>query len=205
MKVLYLINADIMGGRERHVMTLVKSLPREVEYCVCAVSVGEATDKILAEGLNVRILGGRNGHDFRIVPRFVRLLRELKPDIVHAHSVALLPYFILEFFPRTILVQSIHGPSVSDAEWAARRRSLAWKVKGWFADLLQRKPDYCLPVSQLTLERGEVFYNALNLDSLPTSNAGRKRAETKIVGMVGRMPTIPVRQLSVENGAKDLI
>ena len=196
MRILYLINAGIMGGRERHVMTLVKSLPKVIQYCVCAVSAGEATDKMFAEGLNVRVLGGRNGHDFRIVPRFVRLLREFKPDIIHAHSAALIPYFILKFFPRIALVQSIHGPSVSGAEWAARRKSLAWKVKGWLAGLMQRRPDYCLPVSQSTWDefksvypwaRGEVFFNALNLDALPKSNEDRKQAGTKIVGMVGRM------------------
>ena len=63
MKVLYLINAGIMGGRERHVMTLVKSLPKEIEYCVCAVSAGEATEKMIAEGLNVKVLAGKSGHD----------------------------------------------------------------------------------------------------------------------------------------------
>ncbi len=196
MRVLYLINAGIMGGRERHVMTLVKSLPKEIEFCVCAVSAGEATDKMFADGLNVRVLGGRNGHDLRILRRFVSLLKEFKPDIVHTHSVALLPYFVLNFFPRIALVQSIHGPSLSGAEWEARRRSLAWKVKGWLAGLLQRRPDYCLPVSQSTWNefkavypwaRGEVFYNALNLDALPKTNEERKRAGTKIVGMVGRM------------------
>lgn len=196
MRVLYLINAGIMGGRERHVMTLVKSLPAEIESCVCAVSAGEATDKMFAEGLNIRVLGGKSGHDLRIIPRFVRLLREFKPQIVHAHSGAFLPYIVLNFFPRIALVQSIHGPSVSGAEWAARRKSLAWKIKGWLANLLQRKPDYCLPVSQSTWDefktvfpwaRGEVFYNALNLDALPKAREEGKRAGTKIVGMVGRM------------------
>ena len=136
MKIIYLINAGIMGERECHVMTLVKSLPKEIEYCVCAVSSGEATNKMLADGLDVRILGGKSGHDLRIIFRFVRLLMEYKPNIVHAHSVAFFPYFVLKFFPRIALVQSIHGPSISVAEWAARRKSFVWKVKGFLADLL---------------------------------------------------------------------
>ena len=208
MKVLYLINAGIMGGRERHVMTLVRSLPNEIEYCICAVSAGEATEAMQAAGLNVRVLGGRNGHDLRVFTRFIRLLREFKPDVVHAHSGALIPYMVMRFFPRIALVQSVHGPSVSGAEWAARRKSIAWKMKSILSWILERRPDYYLPVSQATWDefkivhpdaKGEVFFNALNLDALPEVRRARRARPTdyddqravdggrKIVGMVGRM------------------
>ena len=211
MKVLYLINAGIMGGRERHVLTLVKSLPREIEYCICAVSAGEATEAMQAAGLNVRVLGGRNGHDVRVFPRFIRLLREFKPDVVHAHSVALLPYAAMRLFPKIALVQSVHGPSVSGAEWAARRKSIAWKIKSILSRILECKPDYYLPVSQATWDefkivhpdaKGEVFFNALNLDALPVARRSRGDRPTdcgdqravdggrKIVGMVGRMADV---------------
>ncbi len=209
MRILYLINAGIMGGRERHVMTLVKSLPKAIEYCVCAVSPGEATDKMREDGLNIRVLGGKNGHDLRIAPRFIRLLKEFRPDIVHAHSAAFLPYCILKFFTGIKLVQSVHGPSVSGREWEARRRSVAWKIKTFVSRLLQRRPDYYLPVSRATWDefkmvhpnaRGEVFFNALNLAALPHSRrkpSGHHAAgmaqqlneapRKRIVGMVGRM------------------
>lgn len=208
MKVLYLINAGIMGGRERHVMTLVRSLPKEIEYCICAVSAGEATEAMQAAGLNVRVLGGRNGHDVRVFPRFIRLLREFKPDVVHAHSVALLPYAAMRLFPKIALVQSVHGPSVSGVEWAARRKSIAWKLKSSLSWILERMPDYYLPVSQATWDefkivhpdaKGEVFFNALNLDALPearrsrgdrsTEDASQQNPSTRkrVVGMVGRM------------------
>ncbi len=208
MRVLYLINAGIMGGRERHVMTLVKSLPKEIEYCICAVSSGEATEAMRQVGLDVRVLGGRSGHDLRVLPRFIRLLREYKPDVVHAHSAALLPYMAMRFFPKIAFVQSVHGPSISGVEWAARRKSIAWKMKSILARILQRKPDYFLPVSQATWDefkivypdaKGEVFFNALNLGALPaprrsrgdrpTEDASQQNPSTRrrVVGMVGRM------------------
>ena len=198
MRILYLINAGIMGGRERHVLTLVSSLPKEVEYCVCAVSGGAATDAMLEAGLNVRVLGGRNGHDLKIVPRFIELLREFKPDIVHAHSGAFLPYFVLNWFRRIPLVQSIHGPSASGEEYEARRVNLKWKLKAFVSRLFERTPDYYLPVSNATWDdfksicpnaKGEVFFNALKLDGLPRA-AKKDGAPKKIVGMVGRMASV---------------
>lgn len=211
MKVLYLIKAGIMGGRERHVLTLARSLPKEVEACVCAVSAGETTEAMAAAGLDVRVLGGRNGHDPRILPRFIRLLREFKPDVVHAHTGALIPYIVMRFFPKIALVQSVHGPSVSGAELAVLRKSFAWKIKSILVRILERKPDYCLPVSQATWDefkivnpdaKGEVFFNALNLDDLavarrlrgsrPTEWVSRPNpsARKRVVGMVGRMADV---------------
>ena len=203
MKVLYLINAGIMGGRERHVMTLVRSLPKEIEYCICAVSAGEATEAMQAAGLNVRVLGGCNGHDLHVFPRFIRLLREFKPDVVHAHSVALLPYVAMRFFPKIALVQSVHGPSVSGVEWAARRKSIAWKMKSSLSWILERKPDYYLPVSQATWDefkivhpdaKGEVFFNALNLDALPAARRSRGDRPTVCGGQGSVRPTEDVSQ-----------
>ena len=194
MRVLYLINAGIMGGRERHVMTLVKSLPKEIEYCICAVSAGEATDRMFTEGLNVRVLGGRNGHDWRIVPRFIRLMWEFRPDIVHAHSMPFLAAVVLRFYPRVPVVKSIHGTTVSGEEWKERRKSPAWKMKGILQKILQRKADYYLPVSMSTWNefksvnpdaKGEVFFNALKLEGLPEAEHDNFRRK-KVVGMVGR-------------------
>ena len=198
MKVLYLINAGIMGGRERHVLTLVKSLPKGVEHCVCAVSGGAATDAMREAGLNVKVLGGRSGHDIRIVTRFIRLLRAFRPDVVHAHSSAFLPYVVLNCFRGVPLIQSIHGPSASGKEYEARAKSLKWKVKTFASRLFERKPDYYLPVSNATWDdfktvhpcaKGEVFFNALNLDKLP--KAKKDISQRKIVvGMVGRMADV---------------
>jgi glycosyltransferase involved in cell wall biosynthesis len=101
----------------------------------------------------------------------------------------------MRFFPRIAFAMSIHGPSVSGAEWAARRRSLRWKLKEIAAAAVERRPDYYLPVSGSTWKeflqvrpgaKGEVFYNALRLDAIPKRQP-RPGREKKVAGMVGRM------------------
>ena len=187
MRVLYFINAGTMGGRERHVHTLVKSLPSSIEPLICAVSGGKATDAMVKDGLPVQILGGKNGHDPKVFFRFIRLLHTFKPDIIHAHGSAFLPTSAMRLFPRIPLIESLHGP----ASLSAKKSLLS---------IFPRPPDYYLPVSKATWDefqrvnpsaRGEVFYNALNLTDLPT--AGRTDANTtgkKIIGMVGRMADV---------------
>ena len=186
MKVLYFINAGTMGGRERHVHTLVKSLPSSVEPLICAVSGGAATDAMAKDGLNVQVLGGKNGHDPKVFFRFIRLLRAFKPDIIHAHGNAFIPTSAMRLFPHIPLIESLHGPASPNA-----KRLLS---------TLPRRPDYYLPVSQATWDafqrlhpsaRGEVFYNALNLTNLPTAgSAGANTAGKRIIGMIGRMADV---------------
>ncbi len=193
MKILYFINAGIMGGRERHVHTLVKSLPGHVEYCVCAVSAGEATEAMVADGVNVTVLGGRSGHDFKVYSRFKKLMRTFKPDVVHAHTTALLPFMALRSFKNVPVILSVHGPSTSTDECVARQKSIVWQLKSWIKRKLQRRPDYYLPVSRATWldflkvcpnAKGEVFFNALNFSRLPPP---AEKKSGRIIGMVGRM------------------
>lgn len=188
MRVLFFINAGIMGGRERHVLTLVKSLPPNIEYCVCAVSKGETTEAMVADGINIVLLGGKNGHDFKIYSRFKKLMSTFKPNVVHAHTTALLPFIALRSFKKVPVVLSIHGPSTT-----AEHNSLKWKIKSWLMNILQRRPDYYLPVSRATwidflkvcpTAKGEVLFNALNTAELPLAVEQRSG---RIIGMVGRM------------------
>lgn len=191
MRVFFFINAGIMGGRERHVLTLVKSLPPTISALICAVSSGEATEAMKRDGLNVHVLGGKNGHDPSILFRFVRLIRTFNPDVIHAHGNAFLPTTVLRLFPDIPLIESIHGP--------------ATPANSKILSILPRRPDYYLPVSQATWDeflryhptaKGEVFYNALNIAGLPsaarvgTSSTDTRSTEQKIIGMVGRMADV---------------
>lgn len=204
MRVLYFINAGIMGGRERHVHTLVRSLPPAIEALVCAVSGGEATEAMKHDGLNVHVLGGRNGHDPRIFFRIIHLLRSFKPDIIHAHCSAFIPSASFRLFPDIPLIMSLHGPAAPTLPAGRARRPLRAAITKLLSTL-PRRPDYYLPVSRATWNeflryypsaKGEVFYNALNLTGLPsaaregTSSTDMRSTGKKIIGMVGRMADV---------------
>ena len=196
MRVLYFINAGIMGGRERHVQTLVKSLPAAVVPLICAVSDGAAIDAMIHDGLNVQVLGGKSGHDPKSLIRFIRLVRAFKPDIIHAHGTAFLPTSAMRLFPNIPLIESLHGPTVL----GGRARSPLRAAIARFLSDLPRRPDYYLPVSQATWDgflryhpsaRGEVLYNALNLADISAVDRTRApRTGRKVIGMVGRMAEV---------------
>lgn len=183
VRVLYVINTGQVGGLQAHVRCLMQSLQGVAETAV--VINAEIDPKLIPmfedAGLKVYRLGGRNGHDLRVVGRFKRVLEDFKPDVIHAHG---LPFFCavwLMFNKRVPLLHSLHTPP---------RKPYGKGLLEWF--VLDRLVDYWLPVSTSTWTefkkwhpkaKGEVFFNPIRIDE-----GGRCRVDGQgfVVGMVGR-------------------
>lgn len=191
MKILFLILSGKMGGLERHVQCLAQSLPKSVETLICVVGPdGSASLAMREAGLNVVTLGCMSGHDVRLFPRFHRVMKTFKPDVVHSHSISLFASCYLKWFSNVPLIQSLHTP--------AEHRT--WKDR--VISMVAKTPDYFLPVSAETWKgyqkifpkaKGEELFNPLRLEELPEKDGDCLRRElglercNPIVGAVGRM------------------
>ena len=197
LRVLYVLGHGVLGGIERHVQALVRCMePADVEAHVCILmEPGEVSDAMEAEGVAVHVLGARSGHAPGLLPRFCRLLPEVKPDIVHFHELHLLPGLAMSLFRRIPLVYSEHC-SILDAPNPGATRIL-WAAVG-------RRIDHVFPVSRHTgrmlsdhlgipASRMTAVYNGLDVDHLNTEQGRKDRSllsvspEFKIVGGVGRL------------------
>ncbi len=179
-----------MGGLERHVQCLVQSLPQEVESLICITGYdGPTSDTMREAGLNVVTLGCSCGHDLLLLPRFHKILRDFRPDIIHGHSSAFLVLMYLRYFSNLPLIQSLHVPADKKTF-----RGILWRT-------FTKKPDFYLPVSAETWKgykqicpnlKGEVLFNPLLLNTLPQKDSSYIRQqlgladEVPIVGAVGR-------------------
>lgn len=198
LRVLFVLGHGGHGGIERHVECLLQNLDRgEVQPRVCVMmKAGAVSDGIAAAGVSVTAFDARHGHDWRIMPRFLRLLNEWKPDVIHAHELQAFAALALFLRPRYPLVYSLH---VAQFEASPRRWWLRTAVR-----LLVRRVDRYLPVSEATwtaakswlklpAERGTIFHNPVSLAAMPAPDrAGVRRelglpCEAPLVGMVGRM------------------
>ncbi len=198
MRVLYVLSGGGYGGIERHVQALLGSLDRSrVLPVLCIVLQGGAiSDEIAASGVKTHVIGACNGHDFRILPRLLTILKEEKIDLVHAHDLRALVTVSLLFRPRVPLLSSIHCalypglPCLRSCQTTSRT--------------IDRRINLYLPVSRATWRsavdllglhpsRGVVFHNPIDLSSLPAKEGLWLREElglspeTPLVGMVGRM------------------
>lgn len=186
MKVLYVLDRGIFGGIQRHTQCLANCLKDVCDVAVCIVGDrGPLYDQMLADGVCVYALDCRNGHDWKLFGRFERILKEFKPDIIHAQ---VLPAFCRLWLrlrhPEIPIIVSLHTPAPS------RRTTLDCLLGFVFGC----KVAYYLPVSQATWDgfrrlypeaKGEVFYNPVKIWNRERGPENRKLSNF-VVGMVGR-------------------
>ena len=197
LRVLYVLGHGGMGGIERHVQALVWCLrSADVENHVCVLmESGEVSEAMRREGVPVHVLGARNGHDPALFRLFCKVLRQVRPDIVHFHELHLLPGLAMHLFPRIPLIYSEHC-SIADAPNLSATRAL-WGIVGCRIDRI-------LPVSRytgrmlteylgVTPSRMTVVYNGLDVDGFNAKRRSGDRAlqdiggDSKVVGGVGRL------------------
>jgi glycosyltransferase involved in cell wall biosynthesis len=85
--ILQIITSIDRGGAENHLLDLTRSLvARGYSVSVCYLKgSGYWSEALLSAGAAVHPLNIRNYGDIRGVARLVRLIRNLRPDLIHAH------------------------------------------------------------------------------------------------------------------------
>ena len=81
MKVMHVLNSRIYSGAEKVVCQIIKSFRGEVEMVYCS-PYSEIVEKMLSEQ-NVTYLP----MDTMSVSELRRVIREQKPDLIHAHDM----------------------------------------------------------------------------------------------------------------------
>src|SRR5258706_15613817 len=91
MRVLYLITRADLGGAQVHLLDLLKGLRGKIEPTVAVGERGFFVDAVRALGLESRLAPHlvqpiSPANDTRALFELIKLIRGLKPDLIHAHT-----------------------------------------------------------------------------------------------------------------------
>lgn len=116
MRVLMLsTNSSLLDGINRHILSIAPVINRQrgYEVAVCTVMPpGEFQQALTEAGVKCFSLGFTNGHDWRIIKAYTKVLNEFQPDIIHVHVMALMERIVSSFTHKNIrYVQTVHGVS----------------------------------------------------------------------------------------------
>ena len=91
MRILYLITRADLGGAQVHLLDLLKGLRDSIDATVAVGEEGFFTDAVRDLGIKCRVIPHlvqpiSPRQDVRALFRLVQLIRELKLDLIHAHT-----------------------------------------------------------------------------------------------------------------------
>ncbi len=90
MRILFVLDGVFMGGAERNTLQLMRELTGRGHQCILCTLGGRASDRLLTDsGLDlshVHCLDAGRVYDLRAAWRFLKLVRRLQPDCIHAED-----------------------------------------------------------------------------------------------------------------------
>lgn len=123
--VLHVVHSLQVGGLEQGVVNVITGAPPHQHHAVvCMATDGPLRERLPADTA-VYALGKRPGHDLAVLWRFSRLLRRLRPDVVHSRNWGTFEsVFVARLAGVPVVVHGEHGREITDAEGRNRRRNL---------------------------------------------------------------------------------
>jgi sugar transferase (PEP-CTERM/EpsH1 system associated) len=192
------------GGLENGVVNLINHLPADA-YRHVVIALTEVTDfrqRLRRSDVDCVALHKAPGHGARLYPRLWRLLRQLRPAIVHTRNLA-----ALEMQPAAwaagvpVRVHGEHGRDVEDLDGLSVRHQ---RIRRLYAPFVQRHialsrdlQDYLVQRVGIAAERIDQIYNGVDdLRFQPAPEGPRDRDAMPfggahiVFGTVGRMQTV---------------
>lgn len=212
--VVHVLYRFAAGGLENVLVQLINGLPQaQFRHTLIALtSVDEAfARRITRTDVEIIALNKGPGQPFALYPRMYRLLRRLRPDVIHTCNIAALefmPVAALAGVPRRIHAE--HGWDIADPDGSnTRYRTLRrWYVRcvHQVVTVSSQLQAYWATRIGLRAERLQLIPNGVDCDRFRPRRAEDplpeawpfRRGEHHVVGTVGRLEPIKNQALLVE-------
>jgi sugar transferase (PEP-CTERM/EpsH1 system associated) len=202
--IAHIIHRLDVGGMENGLVNLINHMPasRYRHAIVCMTDSSDFRDNIRRDDVAVYALHKQPGKDLGVHLRLWRLLRTLRPDIVHTRNLGTLEtQFTAMLAGVRRRVHGEHGWEISDTDGSNRKnqrlRRLARPLVGEYIALSRHQVDYLRRVIAVGESRLTHICNGVDTDRFHPAPAGRETpmesgfsADTLVVGAVMRMQAV---------------
>lgn len=204
--VLHVLYRFDTGGLENGVVNIINRMaPGRYRHAILAIDevVPAFAARILREGVGFYALQKPPGHALRLYPRIWRLMRELRPAVVHSRNLAALEAQVPALLAGVpVRVHGEHGLDVGDLQGTDPRMQ---RVRRLYAPFVQRYVTVSKDLERYLVDRVgiaagrvEQIYNGVDTDRFhpptgtPEPIAGCPFAAPAhwLVGTVGRMKDV---------------
>jgi glycosyltransferase involved in cell wall biosynthesis len=199
-KILFVSDSLAMGGAERQLTLLIKYLPSPWAGNVVAFGGGTFAQKIDKLGVSLTIFERSSRFDLKPVWSFWKLLRNLRPDIVHSWSW--MSSAIAAPMCKLLGIKFINGCIRRGTSPA--RNILRARMAFYLSDRIIANSYAGLNACGISSSKGRVIYNAIDPQRLILMNEKKRITETPItVVMAARMAAVKDFKMFI-NGAREI-
>jgi sugar transferase (PEP-CTERM/EpsH1 system associated) len=131
--VVHVVHSLDVGGLENGVVNLVNGPDSAFRHAiVCLARAGQMRARV-RPGVEVHTVGKGTGHDLRALARTTRLLRALRPAVVHSRNWPAFDAVLAARLARVhYVVHGEHGRDATDPQGRNRRRNLLRRLSNAF-------------------------------------------------------------------------
>lgn len=190
--IVQAVNSLALAGAERTTAEIARGLdPEQFDAHVIVVRDGPLRERCEAAGVHVHVVGGEFDLRFPLViARTARLLREIRPDIVHTHMIGSdITAFVAARLARVPVVLTTQHDTYRRAwpfglfrRWSGPRLAASVAISPAVVD-------YCTDTLHVPRERVRVVENAVDIAAFAPALRDQRRPPT--FGAIGSL--IPVK------------
>jgi len=198
--VVHLLHRFDTGGLENGVVNVINHLPAFRHAVVAVTEITAFKERVKAPGTQFIALNKPPGQGFWLYPRVYRLLRELRPAVVHTRNLGAMEFQLPAWAARVPLrVHSEHGWDVNDLGGVSRTNQRLRRLYGpgvhRFVALSKAIETYLTGPVGFARERVQRICNGVDTHRFaPATSAPEawpyRRGEHLVIGAVGRMQAV---------------
>ena len=204
-RILHVVYSFSIGGLENVIVQLINRLPADqFEHIVLSLTtISDFKNRITQPGVQFIALNKPPGHAVPLYPRLFRLIRQLRPDVLHTCNLAALEVVPLAWLARVPLrVHAEHGWDAHDPHGAnPRYRTLRKLYKPFVSHYITVSQDldaYLNDAIGVSAKRRSLIANGVDTDAFSPAQGTLPAVpgcpftpgQHWLVGTVGRLQTV---------------
>lgn len=202
--ICHIIYALKTGGLENGLVNLINHLPAEKfqHSIVCLTDFDDFADRIKRDDVEIISLHKNAGQDIGLYLKLYRVIKRMKPDVVHTRNMAAIEMQIPAFFAKVkVRVHGEHGWDISDPQGKNKKyqwiRKVCSVVIHRFVPLSKELEAYLTDVVRVPPQKITRICNGVDsvrfspnavMDKMPFASS--VSVNTVVIGYVGRMEVI---------------
>ncbi len=212
--VMHLVHRFDTGGLENGIVNLINHMPeRAYRHAVVAMTEAEPSfvQRIRRPGVAVHALHKPQGHGVRVYPALARLIRELRPSVLHSRNLGTLECQVVGWWTGVpVRIHGEHGRDVDDLDGSSRKHQ--WLRRAYrpfvqrYVALSDDLGDYLQQRVGVPRRRISRIYNGVDISRFQPTGGIRSPLEGSpfnapglfVLGTVGRMQPVKAQSLLAE-------